>query len=186
MKVFKRRLLPRSDIRIWIEFLEHFNGKVMVLPEVWTSSDVLHLFSDASGLGFASVWGSHWIQGPFLQNWDRVNIAVKELLPIVLAVHQWGPQMTNTRILFMCDNESVVFCLNNQTSKDDMLMTLLRKLVLAALKFNIVFRAKHIPGKCNVVCDALSHFQLQKARAWAPWLETKPQEIVADWCSWFS
>jgi hypothetical protein len=35
---------------------------------------------------------------------------------------------------------------------------------------NIVFRAKHIKGKTNVIADYLSRSQFQKARALAPWL----------------
>ena len=43
-------------------------------------------------------------------------------------------------------------------------MKLIRRLVLAALKFNVSFRAKHIAGKQNVIADQLSRFQFQKAR----------------------
>jgi hypothetical protein len=49
-------------------------------------------------------------------------------------------------------------------------MKLVRRLVLAALKYNIFFRAKHIPGKHNIVCDLLSRFSFQKARSVSPWL----------------
>jgi len=42
--------------------------------------------------------------------------------------------------------------------------------VLAALKFNVAFRAKHIAGKQNVIADQLSRFQFQKARSVAPGL----------------
>jgi hypothetical protein len=44
------------------------------------------------------------------------------------------------------------------------------RLVIAALTYNIVFRAKHIKGKTNVIADYLSRSQFQKARALAPWL----------------
>jgi hypothetical protein len=38
-----------------------------------------------------------------------------------------------------------------------------KRLVLAALKFNVSFRANHIAGKQNVIADQLSRFQFQKA-----------------------
>jgi hypothetical protein len=44
-------------------------------------------------------------------------------------------------------------------------MKLTRRLVLAALKFNVSFRANHIAGKQNVIVDQLSRFQFQKARS---------------------
>lgn len=37
-------------------------------------------------------------------------------------------------------------------------MKLVRRLVLATLKWNIYFRAKHIPGKHNTTADRLSRF----------------------------
>jgi hypothetical protein len=43
--------------------------------------------------------------------------------------------------------------------------------VIAALTYNIVFRAKHIKGKANVIADYLSRSQFQKARALAPWVD---------------
>lgn len=42
--------------------------------------------------------------------------------------------------------------------------------MLAALKLNAVFRAKHIAGKHNVIVDQLFRFQFEKARSVAPWL----------------
>lgn len=44
-----------------VAFLENFNGKSVLFPEKWVSSDVTRLFTDASGLfGFAVVLGSKW------------------------------------------------------------------------------------------------------------------------------
>ena len=52
-------------------------------------------------------------------------------------------------------------------------MQLVRRLVIASLRHNVQFRAKHIPGKHNVICDLLSRFYLQKAQDLAPWLDQK-------------
>ena len=60
-------------------------------------------------------------------NWAHMNIAVKELLPIVLAMQLWGSLMANSRILFMCDNMSIVAVINSHTSKDAHVMRLLRQ-----------------------------------------------------------
>ena len=78
-------------------------------------------------------------------SWSHTNIAVKELLPIVLAVQLWGPIMANSRMLFMCDNMSIVAVINSRTSKDRSIMDLLRKLAIATMSHNIHFAAKHIP-----------------------------------------
>lgn len=56
-------------------------------------------------------------------------------------------------------------------------MKLIRRLVLAALRFNVYFRAKHILGKYNVVADRLSRLLFQEARAVAPWLRETPVQV---------
>jgi hypothetical protein len=43
-------------------------------------------------------------------------------------------------------------------------MIFVRRLVLACLKFNILFRAKHVPGAKNTLADALSRLQVSKFR----------------------
>ena len=56
-------------------------------------------------------------------------------------------------------------------------MKLVRQLVLACLKYNILFRSRHIPGYQNVIADHLSRLQIDKARQMAPWLDVAPARI---------
>ena len=42
------------------------------------------------------------------------------------------------------------------------------------MRFNILFKAKHIPGKHNVVADKLSRLQVAAAKKWAPFLMNNP------------
>ena len=72
--------------------------------------------------------------------------------------------------MFFSDNQAVVEAINKQSCKDNVMMSLVRKMVLAVLSFNIVFRAKHIARKSNVTADHLSRFHFQKTRQLAPWL----------------
>ena len=174
----------RKDLAAWKVFLESFNGRFICLPNRWTSSNSIRLFSDASGAGFAAICGSNWLQGQFPSSWTHVNIAIKELLPIVLSIRMWGDKLSNSRILFMTDNESVVHIVNSQTSKDSTLMQLVRQLVISTMSHNIHFRAKHLPGKHNVIADLLSRFQETKAFTLAPWLKKVPETIPEEWFPW--
>jgi hypothetical protein len=56
-------------------------------------------------------------------------------------------------------------------------MHLVRRFVLAALKFNFIFKATHIAGVSNVVADKLSRFSFQAARQAAPWLDASPTQV---------
>ena len=168
----------KADAATWLNFLDSFNG-ISVFPEPHISdSDYLRLYSDASGsLGCAGVFGPKW----FAEKWPTplrdASITVKEMLPITLIVEIWGEYLSNKRVLFHTDNESVAAIINKQTSRDPATMNLLRRLVVASLNFNIIFRAKHIPGFSNIIADYLSRFQLQAARSRAPWLEPHPTTV---------
>ena len=161
----------RADISAWKIFIETFNGKSVFLKDHWQNSESLNLYTDASGnVGFAAVFGSWWLAGEWLSKMQNYQIAIKELFPIVLSLEIWGDHLKNGKIMFHSDNMAVVEIINKQTCKDKVLMRLVRRLVIAALTYNIVFRAKHIKGKTNVIADYLSRSQFQKARALAPWL----------------
>ena len=57
-------------------------------------------------------------------------------------------------------------------------MKLIRRRVLAALTYNVYFRAKHIPGKQNIIADKLSGFKFQGALTVALWLKQSPVVVA--------
>lgn len=171
----------RADLNAWKLFIESFNGCSMFLPDDWVSSDHLSLYSDASGsIGFASVFGTLYFAEKWPASMIQFDITVKELFPITLSLEMWGHLMQNSKVLFLCDNESVTYIINKQSSRDKVLMRLVRRLVVAALKYNILIRARHIAGKSNLLADHLSRFQFQKARMLAPDLAPHPTVIPED------
>ena len=174
----------RLDLKAWLAFLDEFNGRVLVLPELFQNSKTLKLFSDSSGLSCAAILGSNWIKTDFPAAWCSTNIAIKELLPIVIAVRLWCDQLRDKRILFFTDNLAIVSVINNTTSKDKMLMLLVRQLVVVCLTNNILFKAKHIPGRHNVIPDLLSRSQVAKARSLAPWLAQEQSPIPEGFLPW--
>ena len=102
----------------------------------------------------------------------------------MLAFKMWSPILRGYNILFFVDNESVVHVLNKKTSNDPDMMVLLRKMVLISMNTGIEFSAKHIKGSHNLVVDALSRLNLQKARELAPWLDQEPTNIPLEWLPW--
>lgn len=144
---------------MWSHFIESYKGMSVILPDIWLSLDKELLFTDASGsLDFAAVLGINW----FALGWESVpdlagcQIAIKELFLIVLALEIRGPLLANKKLLFITNNMAIVHAINKQTLQEKGLMKLIRRLVLEALKHNILFKAKHIAGKSNTLADHLS------------------------------
>lgn len=47
-----------ADLHMWSHLMHNYNGKSVMLPEIWSSSDEELLFTDASGsIGFAVILG---------------------------------------------------------------------------------------------------------------------------------
>ena len=168
----------KLDIAVWAEFFQNFNGRSFFLNAHFFTGDFLKLYTDASGsIGYGAVCGKQWFYGTWPASWLHHNITTLELYPIVAAVVVWGDAWRNTSICFFTDNEALVSIINKQTSREPCVMTLLRKLVLTCLLFNISFTARHIAGRDNSLADKLSRLQVAEFRAMAPWSEEFPTAI---------
>jgi hypothetical protein len=174
----------RLDIAAWLSFLHGFNGVSIFVEPDWSASSTVNLFSDASGLGFAAVYGSRFLIGSWPPSWSPYSIALKELFPITLAIEMWGPLLSSKRILLHCDNQSVVSIINAQTSKCPLIMRLVRRLTVASMSSNLVLRSQHIPGAANTLADHLSRFCHSQARQVAPWLNKTPDDIPSHLLPW--
>ena len=166
------------DLAIWLEFFSSFNGRSFFLRELTVSSHSLQLYTEAAGsMGYGAVCDHQWFYGVWPESWRHYNITALELYPIVAAVVTWGVSWKNRSLCFYTDNESLVYVINRLTSREKTVMTLLRKLVLRCLFFNILFTAKHVAGRDNTLADKLSRFQISEFRAMAPWAADHPTII---------
>ena len=152
----------RSDLMWWPTFLGSWNGKAMMHSRVqWTPA--VQLYTDAAGevgcgAWCGAWWGAHWLQLKWATAaaWKGIPITQKEVLPAVLACTVWGHQWKAKRIQLCCDNEAAVAVLNARYSRDPLIMHLLRSLFFVKAYFDLNLWAVHIPGKDNVVADAIS------------------------------
>lgn len=170
----------KDDLSTWAKFLSVFNGRNLYLY-LWTGNSLdLRMFTDSCKTGYGGTFRSHFIQGLFPQNWQSFNIATLELYPIFLLVKIFALDLAHSNILFYCDNEAVVCIINNKSSKDPKLMSILRPLILCLISNNINFRAIHIPGITNTVADRLSRFQATPRFLQANGLDPLPTPIPSS------
>ena len=174
----------RADLACWRQFLHNFNGVKLLKKPTWKSSNTFKLFSDASFKACAAIFGHHWLQVKFPESWKEVHIAAKELLPVMLAFKLWAVQLKGYNVLFLVDNISIVHVLNNKTSKDPIIMKMMRQMVIHAMSNHIDFGSTHIVGKLNTLPDMLSRLQEDKAKQVAPWLDQNPTQIPEEWLPW--
>jgi len=138
------------------------------------------LTSDASGKwGCGAWWNSCWFHLAWsdMACTEEVNIATKELIPIVIAAAMWGKNWEGQVVCCQCDNEAVV--------------AVLQCLSFFEANFGFSVVAKHIPGTQNSLADDLSRDKLSsflQARDQATLsLQSKPPEPLLnyrpDWTS---
>ena len=117
----------------------------------------LQVYSDTSGLwGCAAVQDHLWLQLKWTPKLQHLSIAIKELIPVALAVATFGYQWSGKVVQFVVDNLAVVEVIKSTYSKEPHMIHLICLLVFFAARFNFWFTASHIPGKQNILVDALS------------------------------
>eukprot|EP00112_Aurelia_sp_Birch-Aquarium-sp1_P013521 Seg2871.1 transcript_id=Seg2871.1/GoldUCD/mRNA.D3Y31 product="Polyprotein P3" protein_id=Seg2871.1/GoldUCD/D3Y31 len=172
-----------DDIFWWEKLFKNWNGRsLFLLPDFEIQPDNI-VTSDAAGsIGMAAIYGDAWFACKWPKGVEQLNIAVKELIPIVLAAKIWGGggSWLRHRVLFRCDNMAVVECLKKRSCKDRHLSYLLRELSLAAILHSFTFTAVHIPGIMNREADALSRFEFQAFFNAAPTANRAPERIQVE------
>lgn len=156
-------------------------GLISMLWDLGRKSPELEVFSDASGSwGCGAVCGSSWFQLQWDSRLQALSIAIKEMIPVVLASAVFGRGWSGKIIQFHVDNKAVVDIINSTSTKNTHLMHLTRVLVFMAAHFNFWFKAKHIEGQKNSLADALSRNKMSLFFSQAPQAAPSGTEIPLD------
>ena len=73
----------------------------MISDNRWLNSEEIHLFTDASGIGFGLILGNEWACAGWPVKWQSKNITIRELFPIFLAFKLWGSAIENKCKVFI-------------------------------------------------------------------------------------
>jgi hypothetical protein len=149
-----------ADVNWWLTFCSDWNHRSVFYDDNWTHGSKLTLSTVASGIGVGGQFGRRWFSRPLSSFEESSSICCRELLAVVAACYCWGSLLAGRRVLLECDNESVVHCVNNGTSKCVNVMSLVRKLFFVAAIFNFDIRLIHVAGVDNVAADLLSRLKV--------------------------
>lgn len=170
----------RDELRLWISFLNQWNGLTFFYNSLVSSPVDIQLFTDAApSTGFGGFYQGRWFASPWppqLQDFSQSS-ALFELYPLVVAAFLWGKEWSASSILVHCDNESTVQCINKGRSHSPALMPMLRRLTWISACDQFIIRAKHVPGSQNQIADSLSRFLFQKFRTLAPEADQFPTPV---------
>ena len=125
---------------------------------------------------------SHWAYGLFPKLWQHFNIVLLEAYPIVLMLHIFSHHISNYKVIFHTDNETLVTILNKQSTKHLDTMVIIRQIVLTALKYNIIFKSIHVPSIHNLLANPLSHLHVATFRSRAKNMDTEPTQVLHHLC----
>ena len=145
-----------KDISWWKKFLPMYNGVgIMWMLQVKQPDEIAT--SDACLTGMGAVCSKQYLKLQFPDDWKGKNIAILELLAVIVMVKQWTGQFAGKSVLFNVDNEAIVKVLNSGRAREPTLLKLMWELVfVVAGKFE--FRAVHIGTKLNKIPDLLSRW----------------------------
>lgn len=77
----------KDDMAMWLVFLDSYYGKTIFLDEKFSSSNTLHLYTDASqSKGFSGIYGRQNFFGSIPEVWKVINIMTLEFYPIILSI----------------------------------------------------------------------------------------------------
>lgn len=145
----------RADIMWWSAFIQDWNG-IALFPGLPSGPTIISDASGSWGCGAFCTASLNWFQLQWPPHWASTNIAVKELLPIVISAAIWGSSWRGTIILFKSDNQAAVAALTTRAARDPQLSHLLRRLFFLEAHFQFEHRALHVAGRLNTAADALS------------------------------
>ena len=117
----------------------------------------VQLFTDASNEGWGAHLGDFTARGVWSPLESLLHINFLELKAVLLAIRQFEHLCKNQIVLVATDNTTVVPYINKQGGmRSGSLCALLWRLLSWCHPRGIILRARHIPGRLNVIADKLS------------------------------
>ena len=97
---------------------------------------------------FYTAWEADF---PQIQPW---RLYFKELFMLLLAVERWAHLSQNQKIIFYCDNQSCVICINSDKASDLAAVDCFQSLLCPPVLYNCEFKAVHLYSEQKFLIDA--------------------------------
>ena len=146
--------LPRSlhpHLQWWLK-----ESNVLQGQPLHPIKHALQIFTDASKEG----WGAHLKRAHCKGSWSvpesKLHINYLELKAVLLALKEFQDLCTNQIVLVATDNTTVVAYINKEGGmKSGPLCALLWRILTWCSQRQVTLKARHIPGRLNVIAEAI-------------------------------
>ena len=153
----------KTAITWWLQEENVMQG----VPWTYPAPD-LTIYTDSSDSGWGGTLNNQNISGKWPLNMRHKHINEKELAAVWETLKHFQSQIQNHSVMVATDNTSVVCYLNKLGgTKSASLMELTVKLLLWCQDNHIILRARHIPGRLNVLSDQLSRMGQIVSTEWS-------------------
>ena len=143
----------------------------------------LNLFTDASHWG----WGAHLddltANGPWSHQEKLAHINLLEMWAVDKALFEFRKSLVGSHVLLSTDNASVLAYLKNEGgTRSHSLLEAATQVLLFCNKNKISLSVKHLPGKLNVLADALSRADRAISTEWSlhPQLAQRVRDLAGS------
>ena len=146
--------VPKSlhtHLRWWLE-----ESNVLLGQPLHPLKHALQIFTDVSKEGWGAHLDKHTAMGTWSLPESKLHINHLELKSVFLAVKEFRTLCCNKTVLIATDN-TTVFVINKEWGmKSGSLCALLRRILSWCTRQQVTLKARHIPGRLNVIADKLS------------------------------
>ena len=158
--------LPRSlhpHLQWWLEESNMLQGQLL-----HPVKHALQIFTDASKEG----WGAHLNEFTARGSWSvpesKLHINYLELRAVFLALKEFQNLCVNKIVLVATDNTTVVAYINKEGGmRLGPLCALLWRILTWCSQRQVTLKARHIPGRLNVIADKLSRMGQTNQTEWS-------------------
>ena len=141
------------------------------------------LFTDASNLGWGAYLEGLSVSGVWTPDLLKEHINILEMKAVLLALSHFQSLLQNKSLVLATDNTTVVAYLRNQGGTHCYELYLLaREILLLCNQLHLQIVVRHVPGKLNVLADALSRTLTPVNTEWEL-LQSVFQAITLQWGS---
>ena len=147
--------IPRSlhpHLQLWLEEDNMLTGQPLYPIE-----HALQIFTDASKEGWGAHLNEYSARGAWSLPESKLHINYLELKVVFLALKEFQDLCTHKIVLVATDNTTVVSYINKEGGmRSGRLCALLWMILTWCTRKQVTLKARHIPGRLNVVADKLS------------------------------